>query len=111
MTETRLAILIVFVFSALTVLADVLIKKASDQNQLWSPYFIAGALIYGMSAFGWFYALRVLNLATLGGIYSLATVVMIALAGVLIFQEKLQIVEIAVLAMALLSIVMLWRLL
>ncbi|MEM0988043.1 MAG: transporter [Pseudomonadota bacterium] len=111
MTETRLAIIIVFVFSALTVLADVLIKKASDQNQLWSPYFIAGALIYGTSAFGWFYALRVLNLATLGGIYSLATVVMIALAGVLIFKEKLQVVEIAVLAMALLSIVMLWRLL
>lgn len=111
MSETRIAILIVLGFSALTVLADVLIKKAADQNQLWSPYFIAGAVVYGLSAFGWFFALRTINLATLGGIYSLSTVVMIALAGVLIFQEKLQLVEIAVLVMALISIVALWRLL
>ena len=111
MTETRIALLIVFGFSALTVLADVLIKKASDQNQLWSVFFIAGAVIYGLSAFGWFYALRSINLATLGGVYSLSTVVMIALAGVIFFQEKLHPAEIIVLVVAVLSIIMLWRVL
>ena len=111
MTETRIALLIVFGFSALTVLADVLIKKASDQNQLWSAFFVAGALIYGLSAFGWFYALRSLNLATLGGVYSLSTVVMIALAGVVLFQEKLQPAEIGVLVVAVISIIVLWRVL
>ena len=111
MTETRIALLIVFAFSALTVVADILIKKASDQNQLWSGFFIAGALIYGFSALGWFYALKSLNLATLGGVYSLSTVVMIALAGVVFFQEKLQPVEIGVLVVAVISIIALWRVL
>lgn len=111
MSETRIALLIVFALSALTVVADVLIKKASDQNQLWSGFFLMGALIYGLSAFGWFYALRSLNLATLGGVYSLSTVVMIAAAGVVFFQEKLQPAEILVLVVALISIIVLWRVL
>lgn len=111
MTETRIAILIVLGFSGLTVLADVLIKKAADQNHLWSIFFLLGAIIYGLSAFGWFYALRTLNLATLGGIYSLSTVVMIALAGVFVFNEKLATVEYVVLAMSIVSIIALWRLL
>ncbi len=109
MTETRIAIVIVLAFSLLTVVADVLIKKAADQNNLWSPFFVAGAVAYGMSAFGWFYALRTINLATLGGIYSLSTVVLIAAAGVLFFEEKLQLAEIAVLVMAVISIIVLWR--
>jgi drug/metabolite transporter (DMT)-like permease len=111
MTETRIAILVVLAFSGLTVLADVLIKKAADQNHLWSIFFLFGALIYGLSAFGWFYALRTINLATLGGIYSLSTVVMIALAGVFVFNEKLATVEYVVLGMSIVSIVALWRLL
>lgn len=111
MTEARIALIIVFVLSALTVLADVLIKKASDQNQLWSAFFVGGAFIYGLSAFGWFYALRSLNLATLGGIYSLSTVILIALAGVVFFQERLQTVEIVVIGVAVLSIIALWRVL
>lgn len=111
MTETRIAILIVIGFSALTVLADVLIKKAADQNTILGGFFAAGAAVYALSAFGWFYALRSLNLATLGGIYSLSTVVMIALAGVVFFNEKLTPVEIVVLCVAVLSVVALWRLL
>lgn len=109
MSETKIALAIVVVFSGLTVLADVLIKKAADQNQLLSVFFVAGALVYALSAFGWFYALRTLNLATLGGIYSLSTVVMLVLAGVLFFNEKLTTLEIGVLAVAVLSIAALWR--
>ena len=111
MTETRIALLIVLGFSFFTVVADVLIKKASDQNQLWSAFFLGGALIYGLSAFGWFYALRSLNLATLGGVYSLSTVIMVAFAGVVFFQERLQTVEIVVLVVAVISIITLWRVL
>ena len=111
MTETRIALLIVLGFSALTVLADILIKKASDQNQLWSAFFVGGALIYGLSAFGWFYALRSLNLATLGGVYSLSTVILVALAGVFLFGEKLQVTEYAILIVAVIAIAVLWRVL
>lgn len=111
MTETRIAILIIFGLSALTVLADVLIKKAADQNALFSFNFAAGALIYGVSAAGWFYALRALNLATVGGVYALSTVILIAIAGIVFFREQLQMVELAVLAVAVLSIIALWRML
>lgn len=109
MGETKVAILIVLFFSAVTVVADVLIKKASDQNQLWSIFFFGGAILYGLSAFGWFYALRTLNLATLGGIYSLSTLILLVLAGVLFFQEKLSTLELSVLGIAIGSIVLLWR--
>lgn len=111
MTETRIALLIILGFSALTVLADVLIKKAADQNQILSPYFVGGALIYGLSAIGWFYAFRALNMATVGGVYALATVILIALVGIVMFKEQLQPVEYAVLSVAVLSILALWRML
>ena len=109
MSETKIAIGIVLLFSGLTVLADVLIKRAADQNQMLGLFFAGGAALYALSSFGWFYALRTLKLSTLGGIYSLSTVVMLVLAGVIFFNEKLTPVEIGVVAVAILSIVMLWR--
>lgn len=109
MTETKIAILIVIGLSALTVAADVLIKKAADINQMLSASFVAGALIYGFSSFGWFQALRTLNLATLGGVYSLSTVLMLVLSGVVFFGEQLKPVEIAVVIVSLISIFALWR--
>ena len=109
MSEAKIAMGIVVLFSAMTVVADVLIKKAADQNHLGSIFFIGGAAIYGLSAFGWFYALRSMKLATLGGVYSLSTVVMIALAGVFIFGEKLSLLEYAVLTIAVLAILVFWK--
>lgn len=111
MTETRFALLIVLAFGALTVLADVFIKKAADQNQLFSFNFVFGAVLYGLSAFGWFYAFRALNMATVGGAYALSTVILIALVGIIFFREQLQVVEYAVLAVAVISILALWRML
>ena len=109
MSEAKIAMAVVVLFSALTVVADVLIKKAADQNHLGSIFFAGGALIYGLSAFGWFYALRTMKLATLGGIYSLSTVVMIALAGIIFFGEKLTLLESAVLFIAVLAIAVFWK--
>lgn len=109
MSETKIALAIVVLFSFMTVIADVLIKKAADQNQLVSLFFVGGALIYALSSFGWFYALRTINLATLGGVYSLSTVVMLVIAGVVFFNEKLSTPEIGVLVVAVFSIIMLWR--
>jgi len=109
MTDEKIAFIIVVGLSALTVLADILIKKAADQNQMLSLFFVGGALIYGFSAFGWFHALRAINLATLGGIYSLSTVIMLVLSGVLFFDERLKPAEIGVIMMSILSIIWLWR--
>jgi len=109
MTEQRIGIIIVLAFSVLTVIADILIKRASDKSQLLSISFAVGALIYGLSAFGWFYALKSLKLATLGGIYSLTTVVLIVLSGVVFFGERLNTAEYAVVVMSLISIAALWR--
>lgn len=109
MTETKIALMIVIAMSAVTVAADILIKKAADLNQLLSVYFVAGAIVYGLPSFGWFHALRSLNLATLGGVYSLSTVLMLVLSGVIFFGEQLRPVEIVVVCVSILSIVALWR--
>jgi len=109
MSEERIAFLVVIALSALTVLADILIKKAADANQMFSFFLLSGALIYGFSAFGWFHALRSINLSTLGGIYSLSTVIMLVLSGVIFFGERPKPMEIFIIVMSIVAILALWR--
>lgn len=109
MSETRIALIIVIVLSVLSVLADVLIKRAADKNQMLSLDFVLGATIYGLSGFGWFYALRSLKLATLGGVYALSTLVLVVISGIVFFREKLSLLEYGIVAMAVVCIFILWQ--
>lgn len=109
--ENSLAPLLVTVsLSLLSVGADYLLKRASELPQPFtSVQFIAGALIYAVSAFGWVYVLRHIKLASVGAIYSVVIVVLLAVIGVAVFRESLSASELVGLGCAVASLILLGR--
>lgn len=73
-----------------TLVADYLIKYASSQPgyQGWRSL-LAGAVIYGASAFGWFVLLRSFKLFTLNIFHSFAVIFLTVLLSLFVFKEKM----------------------
>ncbi|HLC52129.1 MAG TPA: transporter [Candidatus Nanoarchaeia archaeon] len=110
MNTILVAFLIGIGLSLITVLADSLIKHASLQNAFsgWQ-ILILGAIIYGLTAFGWFFIMRKIKLSTLGVLYSVSMVVFLTLVSVFYFKEKISTLEIVGISMAIVSLVILFR--
>ena len=109
MTDARLALLVAVALSALTALADSFVKKAAELGRVESGYMVLAAIIFGGSAFGWYFTLRHVNLATLGGVYCLTTILMLAISGTVFFGEKLSFADLFVIFMSLMAIAVFWR--
>lgn len=93
-----------------TTLADYWLKIASGRDSiLGSAHFLGGALIYGLSAIGWVYAMRHLPLASIGVYYAMLSILLLAGLGVVVFEEKLTTREVAGLALACASIGLMTR--
>lgn len=110
MNQVFIAFLIGIGLSAITVLADTLIKNASLKNAFsgW-PILILGAMIYGFTAFGWFFVMRKIKLSTLGVLYGVSCVLLLTLVSVFYFKEKINSFEIFGIALALSSLIILAR--
>jgi drug/metabolite transporter (DMT)-like permease len=110
MGERLLAAALVVGLSAVGVFADILIKYGADRPEPFvNRIFYAGSVIYGLTAVGWVVALQHLKLATVGVIYGVSTVLLLALGGWALFEETLRPVEWIAVAMGTISIVLLWR--
>jgi small multidrug resistance pump len=97
-------------FSVVGVLGDYLLKLASArENPLRSGWFYLGFAVYASTAFGWVYVMRHLKLATIGVVYSVSMILLLTGIGAVAFRERLNIQEIAGLAMAVGSLVLLMR--
>ena len=96
--------------SIVTVLADAFIKHASLQTAFsgWK-WLVLGALIYGATAFGWFYVMRKVKLSTLGVLYSVTVVVFLTLVSVFYFKEKISNLEIVGIIFAIIGLAILAR--
>jgi len=83
MTAVLVAFFIGIGLSLITVLADFLIKRASLHNSFsgW-PLLVLSTLIYGLTAFGWFFVMRKVKLSTLGVLYAVSVVVFLTLVSV-----------------------------
>jgi TRAP-type mannitol/chloroaromatic compound transport system permease small subunit len=87
MNQAYIAILIAITLSSLGVLGDYFLKIASNnESALQTRWFIFGVVILASTAFGWVYTMTHLKLATIGVVYSVSTVVLLALVGVTCFQ-------------------------
>lgn len=96
--------------AAVGVLGDSLIKIASRQeNIVFNGWFVLGALTFALTAFGWVYAMKHMKLAEVGVIYSLGTVIMLAVIGSCCFGEKLNWQEWFGIALAIAAIILLRR--
>lgn len=94
----------------LTVIGDSLIKNASLVKGLsgWRSL-LAGALLYGVTAFGWFFVMRHMKLSTLGVFYGVGCVLLLTLMGVFYYRENINIVEVVGIILAIISLVLLFR--
>lgn len=94
----------------LNVIGDYFLKLASLQpTAIANRYFFAGVSIYALSAFGWVFAMRHMNLAAIGVVYSLSTILLLAALGVFVFRETLTTAEAAGICLAVLSILLMSR--
>jgi len=74
--------------TALTVIGDYFIKLASVHAAgMTSGAFLLGALCYGTPAVAWFYMMQKHSLAMIAVFYSSATLIILALLGIVVFKE------------------------
>ena len=110
MTNTFLPIIIAICLAGVGVLGDFFIKLSGNGAKYISwPYFIIGSIIYALTAFGWFYVLKHVNLSILGIIYSLATIILLFIVGTLFFKEHVSSYEVVGIVLGIISIALLAR--
>ncbi len=110
MIDRLVSILVIVLTAALCAACDWLLKRASLCIRPFSTIaFWIGLAGYTISAFLWVFILRSMKLSTVGAIYSVSLIVMLALIGVIFFQEKLNFTEICGLVLACVSILLLVR--
>jgi drug/metabolite transporter (DMT)-like permease len=107
-SPNMIGISLVLALSVAGVLADAALKVASGKaNATSSGYFLIGAFIYALTAFGWVWAMRHLKLAQLGAFYSVSTALLLAVVGVVFFQETLRTREVLGILLGVASLVLL----
>jgi drug/metabolite transporter (DMT)-like permease len=110
MGKSTIAILVTLAFSLVGVLGDYFLKLASGREQsLRSGWFYLGFALYASTAFGWVFVMKHLKLATISVLYSVSMILLLTAIGVLVFREKLTYGEMAGIALALASLVLLTR--
>ena len=110
MDKTALAVIVTIAFSVVGVVGDYFLKLASaEPESLKSRWFYIGFLIYASTAFGWVFVMKHLKLGTVGVVYCVSMVLLLTAIGVVAFKETLNGYEIAGLAMAIGSLLLLTR--
>jgi small multidrug resistance pump len=108
--KSSIPVIVTIGFSIVGVLGDYLLKLASEQERPFrSCWFYLGFAVYASTAFGWLYVMRHLKLATIGAVYSVSMILLLTGMGVLVFRQPLNGYEVAGLAMAIGSLVLLMR--
>jgi drug/metabolite transporter (DMT)-like permease len=110
MDSKMLAVLVTVGFSAVGVLGDYFLKRASGNvHSLKTADFYIGFIIYASTAFGWVFVMKHLKLAQVGVFYCVSMVLLLTVLGVVAFKETLSGYEIAGITMAIGSLVLLAR--
>lgn len=109
MTHERVIALVV-VIAVITVGGDYFIKLASMESKvIQNRWFLAGTVLYLLSTFGWVFIMPHMKLASLGVVYSLSIILLMAALGVFVFGETLNRYEVAGFGLAVIAIILLGR--
>jgi small multidrug resistance pump len=110
MDRTTFAFVVTIAFSVIGVTGDYFLKLSSGkEHSLRSIWFYIGFALYASTAFGWVFVMKHLKLATISVVYAVSTILLLTAVGVLFFRETLNYYEMAGLAMAIGSLVLLMR--
>jgi drug/metabolite transporter (DMT)-like permease len=92
------------------IIGDFFIKKASMfQSFTGWKLLVAGGLLYGLSAIGWFYVYRTTKVFTVGAIHSFGIIILSIILSLVIFKEKINSWEILGLLLGIISLSILLR--
>jgi drug/metabolite transporter (DMT)-like permease len=106
----RAAVAVTIAFSLIGVIGDYFLKLASTRDQpLRTGWFYVGFALYASTAFGWVFVMKHLKLATISVLYSVSMVLLLTAVGVVLFRESLNYSELAGIALAVVSLVLLMR--
>ena len=106
----RPAVAVTIAFSVIGVIGDYFLKLASTRDQpLRTGWFYVGFALYASTAFGWVFVMKHLKLATISVLYSVSMVLLLTAVGVVLFRETLNAFELAGIALAVASLVLLMR--
>ena len=84
---------------------DYFVKNSAEHsNGIFSTVFLLGALLYGATAVGWYYLMRIHSLAEIGVLYSASTIILLAVLGHFVFKEEVGLRQLAGMALAVLAI-------
>src|SRR4051794_19224336 len=101
MNNATIAVLVTIAFSVVGVVGDYFLKLTSaKEHSLRAAEFYIGFAVYASTAFGWVFVMKHLKLATMGVVYCVSMVLLLAAIGVIGFKESLNGYEIAGIAMA-----------
>jgi small multidrug resistance pump len=104
------SILLVILLAIVVAAGDYFLKLATlEKRIIVNKWFLAGCLIYAVSAWGWVYVMQYIKLSSLGMIFSLSTVLLLTGLGVLVFDENLNRYELAGMGFGLVALVLLAR--
>jgi len=110
MDRTTLAALVAAVMSAVGIIGDYFLKRASVAERPLATWpFLVGLVLYSSTAFAWVFLMRHLKLATIGVIYSVCMILLLTGMGVLCFGESLNRYEAVGIVLAIASVVLLAR--
>src|SRR5215831_1951208 len=110
MGRATVAVVVAVVMSGVGIAGDYFLKRASErESPLASQAFLVGLVLYASTAFAWVFVMRHLKLATIGVIYSVCMILMLAGMGVLFFGEKLNAYEVTGIILAIAAILLLAR--
>lgn len=92
------------------ILGDSFLKVAGAGSKFvdWR-FFALGFVLYALTAFGWFFALKHMKLATVSVYYSVFIILLSVAVGILYFKERLSVHEFLGIGLALVSLVLLSR--
>ncbi len=110
MDKITIALLLIVLLSVVGVAGDFFIKLSGNgPKYIEYKWFLLGLVIYASTAFGWFYVMKEVKLATIGAFYAVSIVLLLTGVGVFHFGEKLNYYEIGGIVSALISVVLLAR--
>ncbi len=102
----------VAIATVVVIFADYLIKIAADRElSVGSWQFLLGGTLYGLSTIGWFIAMKSISLVHIGVAYSVFTILALSAMGVILFGESLHARETLGIGMAVVSLILMARVL
>jgi drug/metabolite transporter (DMT)-like permease len=109
LTGLKSFLVLVSIASA-TLIGDYFIKRAAmSPAGIRSPELIAGALLYGLTAIGWFHLMKSQSLAMIAVTFTASTVIALSALGFFVFGEQFGRREALGVTFAVLAVMMVYK--